>query len=194
MLFLDRLKKIKKKEDTLTNKIEIRFASDSDLEALFEFITTHSFEPGYNNLPAHPVDKNHKFHKEDFINGKKKAYAKEPSEAGFGRTIIALDGNKVVADLNLNLMHLNSANHRVMLGMGMLQPYRHQGIGSKMMTMAIEFCKSHQKKYIDLYVFDHNEPAKKLYEKFGFVKLMTVKEKFIIDGFSVDDNLMVLKL
>ena len=48
--------------------------------------------------------------------------------------------------------------------------------------------------WIDLGVFAHNTPARRLYEGFGFVECGRVVDSFRIDGHHVDDILMNLNL
>jgi len=46
--------------------------------------------------------------------------------------------------------------------------YKHQGLGSQFMTFAIEQAKAAHKTQIWLGVWEHNEPAKAVYHKWGF--------------------------
>ena len=48
--------------------------------------------------------------------------------------------------------------------------------------------------WIDLGVFAHNEAARALYRKVGFVELGTTRDRFRVDGTSIDDIHMTLAL
>jgi putative acetyltransferase len=59
--------------------------------------------------------------------------------------------------------------HAVTLGMSVDQDWRRQGIGSQLMAQAIAWAKSTGIiSRIELAVFERNEKAIRLYQKFGF--------------------------
>jgi RimJ/RimL family protein N-acetyltransferase len=63
------------------------------------------------------------------------------------------------------------------------------------MNTAIEFAHdSRILMWIDLRVFAHNTAAHALYRSLGFVEIGTVPDRFRIEGESIDDILMTLRL
>ena len=59
--------------------------------------------------------------------------------------------------------------------------FRKMGLGSQMMTEVIKDCKANKVRNVTLEVREHNKSAIKLYEKFGFKKVL-VKEKYYTNG------------
>jgi len=49
-----------------------------------------------------------------------------------------------------------------------LPSFQHEGIGSHLLQLCLEFAQSHKIKSVYLKVHEHNSPAIKLYKKFGF--------------------------
>jgi ribosomal protein S18 acetylase RimI-like enzyme len=76
--------------------------------------------------------------------------------------------------------------------MGVLESYRHQGIGTRLITAALNRAKARGLERVELEVFDSNVPAIDLYEKMGFsregIKIASVR----IDG--VDFNTVQMAL
>ncbi len=54
------------------------------------------------------------------------------------------------------------------LGMWVLQEWRRKGVGTALVAAGIEWARSAGSHKLTLQVWPHNEPAIKLYEKFGF--------------------------
>ena len=59
--------------------------------------------------------------------------------------------------------------------------FRKKGLGSQLMTELIKDCRANKVRNITLEVREHNESAIRLYEKFGFKKVL-VKEKYYTNG------------
>lgn len=90
---------------------------------------------------------------------------------------------------------LETAVHRIKLGMGIKGSFRSQGLGARLLTTALEWLRSQNKiEWVDLTVFSENIAARKLYKKFGFKETVVIKDAFRVDGQSIDDIQMVLSL
>ena len=59
--------------------------------------------------------------------------------------------------------------------------YRKRGLGISLLQEAFKDCKAHKVRSITLEVREHNVPAIRLYERFGF-KNVLVKEKYYTNG------------
>ena len=59
--------------------------------------------------------------------------------------------------------------------------FRNKGLGSQMMSEVIKDCRANKVRNITLEVREHNDLAIKLYEKFGFKKVL-IKEKYYTNG------------
>ncbi|MGZ5278656.1 MAG: GNAT family N-acetyltransferase [Pseudobdellovibrionaceae bacterium] len=78
---------------------------------------------------------------------------------------------------------------------GIERSHRNQGFGSKMMQEGIAWAKSQPHlDWLQLYVFEDNLLAKKLYQKFGFVETGTTPDMFRVHGKQMADTAMILKL
>ena len=63
------------------------------------------------------------------------------------------------------------------------------------MADAIQWAKQQQTlSWLQLAVFAHNEPAKALYRKFGFIEVGTTPDMFRVFGKEVTDTAMILRL
>lgn len=175
------------------SEIHIKIADLIDLDLTIEHDLRHMTEPGFNNLPAHPFLKTHFFDHKDFLENERRKWTTPIKETGWGRSFIAISNEKVVGHLNIK-NYLETALHRVKLGMGIEQAFRHNGIGSQLLKEAIKLCHENKIEYIDLSVFAHNIPAIKLYQKFGFTQTAVFHDVFRMDDVSIDDIQMVLKL
>jgi len=111
-------------------------------------------------------------------------------ERGFG---LWVDG-AVRGHLDLTGGGLLTGMHRASIGMGLERPWRGAGWGTQLLTQAIAWARAVGLAWLDLGVFSGNTPARALYRKLGFVELGTTVDAFRIDGQSVDDVAMTLRL
>ena len=84
--------------------------------------------------------------------------------------------------------------HRASLGMGIERPYRRRGWGRQLLQTAIAWARDRGLAWLDLGVFTDNTPAYALYVRAGFVEIGVTPDRFRIDGQTVDDRSMVLRL
>jgi RimJ/RimL family protein N-acetyltransferase len=82
--------------------------------------------------------------------------------AGF---VVDVDGT-VVGSIGLHLAPYGV----VTLGMALLDGYRGQGLGTRLMERGIEWARQKGAHKVALEVWPHNEPAIGLYQKMGFVE------------------------
>lgn len=175
-------------------KIEIRLAELADIMDVVEHDVRHKNEPGFNGTLAHPFLPGHPWDKEEIRNRILFDISKDLHEEGWQRIfIIEADGN-VLGSLSLKNNFFGKL-HRAQLGMGLEAPLRGQGLGKKIIQMAIDWAKNQDSlTWIDLSVFAHNTPARKLYAGAGFTELATLEDALRVGGTSIDDIFMTLKL
>jgi GNAT superfamily N-acetyltransferase len=87
-----------------------------------------------------------------------------------------------------------SEMHRAQLGMGIERPYRRRGRGTRMLQTAIAWARAQGLVWLDLGVFTENTPAHELYLRAGFIELGVTPDRLRIDGRSLDDRAMTLRL
>ena len=106
--------------------------------------------------------------------------------------LVALDGDKVVANASIERNRIERYSHRAELSVTVLRDYWGNGIGSALMERLITFCKNTGVRVVNLEVRSDNERAKALYRKFGFELVGTSCDFFMIDGRYFDADLMNL--
>lgn len=121
-------------------------------------------------------------------------WAKSPAEPGWSRTWGLVDGNMIFGHLDLKGGQLVAELHRVTLGIGLERDSTSRGNGTAMMKVAIAWARENRLAWIDLGVFSGNARAIGLYRKLGFVEVGVTRDRFRIDGVSVDDISMTLAL
>jgi RimJ/RimL family protein N-acetyltransferase len=102
------------------------------------------------------------------------------------------DSGNIVGHVDLKSDPLRAGLHWCHLGIGIEAEYRGQGLGDRLMDVAIGFVEAHPGlACIELRVFSGNTPAIALYRKKGFTELGTLKDRFRLQGRSIDDIVMV---
>lgn len=174
--------------------MQIRLATMDDLFELVEHDLRHMREPGFNNLPAHPFPADFPWNMEKRLEEKLTTIPRALTEPRWQRSFIISDQDKIVGHLNLKNL-FEGCMHRAQLGMGIENSHRFKGLGKKLMNHAIVWAREETElEWIDLSVFSHNLPAKKLYSSFGFQEICVLQDKIRVNGLSIDDVVMALKL
>ncbi|HDX9590997.1 TPA: GNAT family N-acetyltransferase [Bacillus pseudomycoides] len=111
-------------------------------------------------------------------------------------TFVAEDGGRIVGFLVFTRNSMKRLNHTGLFGMGILEDYRNQGVGTKLLSQLIGWAKTQEGiEKICLGVFSTNERAIKVYEKFGFKEEGREKRQIKFeDGRYADNVLMALYL
>jgi RimJ/RimL family protein N-acetyltransferase len=107
--------------------------------------------------------------------------------------IATMDG-KVVANLGVCTHQHPQMAHRASLGMAVLGPYRGQGIGSRLLDVAIDWGERQGLLRLELEVFSNNSGAVRLYDRKGFVVEGCRHGAVSVDGEFVDLLLMARRL
>jgi ribosomal protein S18 acetylase RimI-like enzyme len=79
-------------------------------------------------------------------------------------TIVAVADDEIVGSLHVERTRFGVGE----IGMGITRPWRGRGVGSLLMTAAIEKARADGLHKLSLEVFPHNTAAIALYRKFGF--------------------------
>ena len=83
--------------------------------------------------------------------------------------LVAVDGDLLVGSLHCGGGSHKATLHECKLSMSVAQAYRNQGVGGRLLSEAIAWAKSNPNlSRMDLVVFERNQAAIHLYEKFGF--------------------------
>jgi ribosomal protein S18 acetylase RimI-like enzyme len=105
---------------------------------------------------------------------------------------VALADGKVVGWCDVALMPWPSQRHSGVLGMGVIHSHRGRGVGRALLDATLLSAWEKGLTRVELTVRFDNEPAKRLYEGFGFVTEGLRKRHLCIDGQFIDSWLMAL--
>ena len=108
--------------------------------------------------------------------------------------LIALDGDKIIANASLEASRVLRFSHRSELSITVLKEYWGKGVGSRLMEIMIDFAKEKGIELIYLEARADNERAISLYKKYGFVKKGEVDKFFKINGEYFGAVIMTLEL
>ena len=79
-------------------------------------------------------------------------------------------------------------------GLAVDPAFQRRGVGRALVEGAIAEARARGARRLTLRVLGHNEPARRLYERAGFVVEGVLRGEFVLDGREVDDVLMALDL
>jgi GNAT superfamily N-acetyltransferase len=103
-------------------------------------------------------------------------------------------GDEMVGQFYLGGGALASELHRAECGMGVRRAYRRRGGGRLLFETAIAWARAQPTiDWLDLSVF-HDNPGQILYPQLGFEVTGRVRDRYRVDGFSIDDILMSLNV
>jgi ribosomal protein S18 acetylase RimI-like enzyme len=121
-------------------------------------------------------------------------WPKPITEPGWMRTWGLIADGVIVGHVDLKGGGLASDLHRATLGIAIEDGHRDRGQGRAMCETAIAWARDNKLAWIDLGVFHPNKRAQALYRKLGFVEVGVMKDRFRLDGESIDDIVMTLAL
>jgi len=105
--------------------------------------------------------------------------------------LVAEDEGKIAGVLTCRGGERRANAHCTTLGITVAQEYRGRGVGAALMQHAIDWAQgSGCVRRMDLYVFNGNQTAIRLYEKFGFVAEGCLRRAIYRDGEFQDDLVM----
>jgi RimJ/RimL family protein N-acetyltransferase len=93
-----------------------------------------------------------------------RAVRRSPHAAVF----VADAGGRIVGRLSLARDSHPASPHVADLGLMVAAPYRGRGVGRRLLDEAVAWAREVGIAKLELHVFPHNEPAIRLYERFGF--------------------------
>ncbi len=173
----------------------IRMLADADFPALFGHMCRHGDESGRDgDVVFRPRSPHEVMDEVQLSQRHRAAWGRTLATPLWMRTWGVVVDNMIVGHLDLTGGRLPAELHRATVGMGLERRARRKGFGRALLETAIGFARANQLAYLDLGVFAHNEPARTLYRKLGFVETGHVKDQFRVDGVTIDDVSMTLAL
>ncbi len=105
-------------------------------------------------------------------------------------TYCAVVNNEVVGWADITPIDVPECAHRGILGMGVLAPYRGQGLGARLLAACIAHAPQSNIEKIELTVYSDNTGAIALYRKLGFSDAGIWRDYRRVDGRTQDALLM----
>jgi RimJ/RimL family protein N-acetyltransferase len=105
---------------------------------------------------------------------------------------VAIAGGEIVGWCDASPKPRETLKHSLVLGMGVVHPFRAQGIGAQLLEAVLNKAKQKGFARVELTVRVDNDRAKKLYEKCGFTVEGLCRRYMCIDGEYKDSYLMAL--
>ncbi len=93
-----------------------------------------------------------------------------------------VQNSAVVGWIDISTVPNKRLAHRGFLGMGLAKEFRGMGLGSLLLEKALSHAKSIGLEKIELQVYTNNEPAIRLYKKYGFSVVGTIKHYRKLNG------------
>jgi RimJ/RimL family protein N-acetyltransferase len=106
--------------------------------------------------------------------------------------VVALANDRVVGWCDVLPAHGESRAHVGIIGLGLMPECRGRGVGSALMTTAIERAWAKGFTRIELTVRTDNIRARRLYERLGFANEGTLRQAFRVNGEYFDSFFMGL--
>ncbi len=100
--------------------------------------------------------------------------------------LVALHENKIIGTLTALRAKGTYRSHVAEFGLSLLAQYRDSGIGSKLITILLRWCKAAGIEKLNLEVFHDNSRAIALYQKMGFRTEGIRKRQIKIDNRYID--------
>ena len=96
--------------------------------------------------------------------------------------VVAMSDGELIGWCDITALDRPVFAHIGSLGMGVLAPYRGQGVGKALISAALQKARARGLARIELTVRENNKAAIELYKKFGFVAEGIHKNGVCIDG------------
>ena len=170
--------------------IEVLRVADADaFAAHFERHRRESGRDGRHFMPFAPDDP-------DGPKGFPLESLERPLDAlAWRRAWIAREGAEIVGSVDLAGPPIRAVSHRCRLAMGVEAAWRGQGVGRRLLDVALDFARATPGlDHVDLGVFAHNDAALALYRSAGFEEIGRRRDAFRVGGQSIDDIEMTYDL
>ena len=180
-------------------RAEVAPARPEDVEAFVQHVVEHVAESGKDGSPYFAMAR--KISRDEVREAATSRWGRRLDEPLWGRCwVLWLERpgsrRRVVGHIELRGGRIPAEMHRAVLGMGIERAFTGKGNGRRLLDAAVAWARDVAGlSWIDLGVFSRNEPARRLYQRAGFVEVGVRRDAFRIDDRqSVDDIMMSLDL
>ncbi|HTF95676.1 MAG TPA: GNAT family N-acetyltransferase [Cellvibrio sp.] len=176
--------------------MEIRLAEKSNLELFFQYLDIHLHDNGSNETPVfQPLSRKDSIVSDEVKNKFLTGVNKTVGEDGWRTLMLAFIDQTIIGHIDIRSHPNKSSSHRALLGMGVDAMHRGKGVGEQLLKFLLEWMRVNTVfEYLDLQVMSGNVAAISLYKKMGFTTCGEIRDLYRIDGKSVSETLMLLRL
>ncbi len=126
--------------------------------------------------------------------GEERRYLKAIRRWAHAAVFVAEVDGRIVGRLSIARDQHPASRHVADLGLMVAADRRGQGVGRALLAAAVEWAREAGVRKLELHVFPWNEPAIRLYERFGFDREGVRRGHYRRDGEDVDAILMAYHL
>ena len=126
--------------------------------------------------------------------GEERRYLKAIRRWEHAAVFVAEEDARVVGRLSVSRDQHPASRHVADLGLMVAADRRGRGIGRALLEAAVEWAREAGVTKLELHVFPWNEPAIRLYERFGFEREGVRRGHYRRDGEELDAILMAYRL
>jgi len=177
--------------ETRAGLYRIQMASRLHLVTLADYFTDLNRDNGVGGMPLfQPQPRGTVSPSPEKLEKVQRAADVPIGEGGWRRFWLALDAatGTVAGHVDLQAWSEPYMDHRVLLGMGVHREHRRRGLGRRLLQFVSDWAAAETRaEWIDLCVLAGNDAARALYASVGFVEAGIFRDKFRIDGESVDE-------
>ncbi len=168
----------------------------ADLNSLIEHFIASAAQSGRNGDPVNsPYGRDYVFEEEKARETRLSAWGKATTEAGWRRSWGLRGADRIIGHVELHAGRLPTGLHRCTVGLAVERDYRREGFGRALMQTCIDWAREQPSiVWIDLGVFANNSGAVRLYKSLGFSEVGTTQDRFRVDGQSITDISMTLRV
>ena len=180
-----------------TKLLQTRILYEADIDQFINHYARNRVSSGADGSPIFsPTSRYKEVDKIGFAKHLQTEWTTPLDVTGWSRAIGCFDGELIIGGCGLSTSRQSPTQiHRASLAMAIEPQYRSKGVGKLLLGELIDWALAQRfLKWIDLGVFAHNAPARRLYESRGFVEVGRTVDAFRVDGHSLDDVLMTLDL
>lgn len=177
--------------DTRAESYRIQMATRPDLLTLADYLTDLNRDNGVGGMPLfQPQPRGVLSPSPERLEKAQRAIEIPVGGDAWRRFWLAFDAGTGAVAGHVDLQSWSEPHmyHRVLLGMGVHRAHRRRGLGRRLLRMAFDWAATEtQAEWIDLCVLAGNAAARSLYASVGFEETGQFRDKFRIDGESVDE-------
>jgi len=180
----------------MDTSIDVRLATLDDLDVLTRHLGIHDDESGTDGeLPYGPYGRDELIGDDERRSRLRTRLARPLDQLDWRRFLIAVERGRCIGHAQIDGGGLAAERHRCTLGLGVERPWRRRGIGRRLMDEAITWARAQPGlDWMDLGVFVGNDTAVTIYEALGFERIGVTRDRFRVDGRSIDDLRMTLSV